>query len=305
MSFVEELTKANNNLAKAIPDIKNFIPDMGAYIPKGLFESVQRQHDILKDFGSILSAQQNNIERAARVMEQATASLQLISSVRESWLASFDPIFNLGFRWDGLAKAIIDSMAFEDEEEFKKFEYNWVGFVTVPEIKQLYAKWKEGKHDDVKRFFSEWFCDEKRLCGLLDTFNKNPLFESRMNILSDAVEAHLKGKYTLSIPVFLSQIDGIFIGKHGHLLKDRYVKCPKCKIDVIRVSPNARGICEYLMNRESPYLEYFLRHVVNVFDELRNKILHGIKIDYPNKDLSVKMIATLFEMHNSHMIEAK
>ncbi|MCC6192767.1 MAG: hypothetical protein IT318_27420 [Anaerolineales bacterium] len=47
------------------------------------------------------------------------------------------------------------------------------------------------------------------LCAMVEAWEENPRFTPRMAVIQDALEAHLAGKYSLSIPALLPQVEGI------------------------------------------------------------------------------------------------
>lgn len=275
---VKNLDLANNALRKILPDITTIIPDTKNLVPSSVLEAIRSQQTSLK------------------IIKEFNDSLNLISKMSQSYLASLDPLFNAFSSWNAILKTISESYKFADEEEFKKFEYNWVGFLTITEIKFLYKLWKEGNESAVKKYFFEFFSDENKIGLLLEKFQKNSLFNNRGVIIGDALNAHLAGKYTLSIPILLAQIDGIFIEKHKDLEEKLSKKCLVCKR---KTYLTAGSISQYLANKSSEYLKEFLAHIDDTFSKFRNDILHGKKLDYADKDLSTKLIITLFELHCS------
>ena len=231
---------------------------------------------------------------------QANLALEKIKEINTSFLSSINPIFNIGFGLEGLFDSMSESLNFTDDEEFKKFEYNWVGFLTIPEIKRLYGLWKKGEKDKVKDFFYQWFSDEKKIDDLINDFNKNDIFKPRMHILEKALKAHLNSDYELSIPIILSQIDGIFIEKHKDLAGkiSHNNRCQNCGAKMKTPALlTANNISMYLLNKENKYLPFYLKHIIYIFSNFRNDILHGKKLDYPDKDLSTKLILTLIELN--------
>lgn len=232
----------------------------------------------------------------------ASKALEQIKIIDAAFLSSLNPIFNLGFNWEGTFEALSKSFNFTSEEEFKKFEYNWAGFLTIPKLRELYELWKKGEKERVKDFFYQWFSDKEKIDNLIEDFNKNTIIKPRMHILGKALKAHLNSDYELSIPILLSQIDGIFIGKHkdldGHISYTS--KCKKCGSEVkTNAQLNANNISKFLLNKENEYMPYFLEHIIDTFDNLRHDILHGKKLDYADKDLSTKLIVTLLELNFS------
>jgi len=249
-------------------------------------------------FGILETLRKSNFDH----LFQVSKALEHLTKINTSFLSSIDPLFNVAFKWGGLLNSVSKTFKFEDEEEFKKFEYNWAGFLTVRELKKLYELWKEGKEAEVKDFFYKWFSDEKKLDNMIEDFKKNKFFSPRIRILKKTLKAHLNSDYELSIPILLSQIDGVFIEKHQGL--DGKISftniCKECKNEnKIKAPLNARNISQYLLKKENQYMPFFLNHIMNTFENLRHDILHGKKLDYPDKDLSTKLIVTLLELSYS------
>ena len=202
-------------------------------------------------------------------------------------------------------KEILDSFShlkmpeFMGEDEWKKFEYNWLGFLTLTELKGLYEEWKNGKEDEIRDFFFTMFDSKEKIEKLMEKLSGNALFDSRMSIIKDALESHVSGKYSLSIPVLIAQIDGIFIEAHKDILKNDEGKCvdycKKCR-HPYPISPTASRISRKLegSNGQSTYIPDFLKFIRKEYD-IRSKILHGLDKDYPNRDHSTKLILALYE----------
>jgi hypothetical protein len=320
-SQFEKIAQMNDLIAKQISIPQSFFTQLEQIerlnkqisnqfkIPNSLIqqmESIAEMNKKLTASFQIPSSTLSAIESLQKInfdyIEKATSALNIIKSIDTSFLSTINPIFNIGFKWEGIFDAISESFSFTNEEEFKKFEYNWTGFLTIPELRELYGLWKEGKKEKVKDFFYNWFSDEKKINNLIEDFNKNDLFKPRIHILEKALNAHLSTDYELSIPIILSQIDGIFIDKHKALtgLITFTSKCKDCGAIVkTKIPLNANNISKYLLKKENEYLPFFLDHVVDTFDNLRNDILHGKKLDYADKDLSTKLILTLLELNFS------
>jgi hypothetical protein len=71
------------------------------------------------------------------------------------------------------------------------------------------------------------FYNAERLRGLIDQWNEKPLLDKRIEIVRAAVEAHCDGKYVLSIPALLPQIEGLIADgfvHQGEMHKPQYKK---------------------------------------------------------------------------------
>lgn len=189
-----------------------------------------------------------------------------------------------------------------DEDEYKQFEYNWIGhLISMRGLRDIYALWKKGDNDAVKQCFYKHFSDENTINELIHDFDENEIFSPRMHIISKALKAHLNSDYELSIPVLLAQIDGIFIEKYNALDgKIKYTsRCPECGHKMkTELRLNATNISQHNLKKETSARRviYFPEHIIKIFRDLRNDILHGKNLDYADKNLSTKLIITLIEL---------
>ena len=146
-----------------------------------------------------------------------------------------------------------------------------------------------GKKDAIESYFRERIDSiERDLSGA---------YPRRSQILHDAFEAHRTGKYTLSIPVFLSQADGIWYdrfnkdffrsGKRENTLKN-------CKND-----PQLQHIVTLLTllepkDQENNPLWANETERDSSFDAFnRHQVLHGESVDYATEPNSLKAISLL------------
>ena len=121
-------------------------------------------------------------------------------------------------------------------------------------------------------------------------------YPSRSQIFHDAFEAHRAGKYTLSVPVFLTQADGIWrdqFGKNFFQKRKRESTLRDCKknLQLQRVvttltllePDNNNPIWVGESERDSS------------FDALnRHQVLHGESVDYATEQNSLKAISLLY-----------
>lgn len=77
--------------------------------------------------------------------------------------------------------------------------------ITLPDLYEIFKDREKLAIEIYHDFFSE-----RAHCELLlESWAENKFYEDRIPILRDAISAHIEGKYTLSIPVFLTQIEGV------------------------------------------------------------------------------------------------
>ena len=120
-------------------------------------------------------------------------------------------------------------------------------------------------------------------------------YPHRSQILHDAFEAHRAGKYTLSVPVFLSQADGIWRDQfHKNFFQKRKRKSTlqDCKND-----PQLQYVATMLTlleqsNNNPLWANESERD--DLFDALnRHQVLHGESVDYATEQNSFKAISLL------------
>lgn len=276
------LNEAIVRLSELFVDTKQLIPDTSFLIRP--MKPLMNTNNILEDSLKTYSESLQNIEHVHRI--------------KTSFSPNLNPILNISFRWNEIVDSLSKTFGFTREEEFKQFEYNWVRILSAPKLRTLYYAFKNGDEESIKQYFYEWFSDENMIEKLIQDLGDNEIFVPRMHIISKALKAHLNSDYELSIPIMLAQIDGIFIEKYKELDgKITYSKkCPECGTKIKREEPlNARNISQHILQKEDT--PYFHKHIINMFANLRNDILHGKNLNYPNKDISTKLIVTLLELN--------
>ncbi len=319
LSQFEKITKMNDLIMEQISKPSLFLKEFDKiselnkllipkfHVPESIITQIRHAADVsmvaaasFQIPSGTLKAMENIQKINLDCLYQGSKALEILSSINPTFLSSINPIFNIGFDWGGITESISKSFDFTKEKEFSKFEYNWAGFLTLKELEKLYELWKKGETEKVKGFFYEWFSDKGKLDALIHDLGKNKLFTPRMHILEKALSAHLDSKYELSIPILLSQIDGIFIERHKDL-DEKIHAHPKCKSCGKKITINlpltASNISKHILGKQNNYLPYFLEHIIDTFENLRNDILHGKKLDYADKDLSTKLIITLLELN--------
>ena len=125
------------------------------------------------------------------------------------------------------------------------------------------------------------------------------LFPNREKILKDAFSAHREEKYTLSIPVFIVQADGIFW--ELSCLKNAAFsrKKAKQKTDYVRRMSSSRRSGEEFtlipLTENSP-LSTFYDPNAPATELNRHGVLHGLSTNYDSKLNSLKSISCLWFM---------
>lgn len=147
----------------------------------------------------------------------------------------------------------------------------------------------------VRGEFTEYllhFYNETLLNNMLNQWKNNPCLVKRMPIIDMSMEAHFQGKYYLSIPALLAQIEGIIASGFNH---EGYMGERTLKNYIEQLSRSNNEIIGEIF--KSFYLNYILAgfaHGSEANSSLsRHAILHGGDISYGTKENSLKTIILL------------
>lgn len=130
------------------------------------------------------------------------------------------------------------------------------------------------------------------ICLLEDAAEISPSFLSRLKILKDAVEAHFNEKYTLSVPILFTNIEGI-LREYGDLTLEKKFK-PTIPKDIWD------GRLLFSMSDSSQYFNAFITKLFegqqgnDSFN--RNPILHGMNVNYDSQEYSTILILVILEI---------
>ena len=167
--------------------------------------------------------------------------------------------------------------------------------LTVGQQETLTQQLKQGKltREDVLSTYRGHFRQEP-VMALLDTAcREQAMFEKRRDVLTDAIEAHFIGKYTLSIPVLFAQLEG--------LLRD---------VGNLKTSDSVKGTIrtdiwnDRLVRPIEDNVGFFNAFVHRLFEGSkpsdeglnRNPILHGFKVNYTSADNSMLLMLSILEI---------
>ncbi len=141
------------------------------------------------------------------------------------------------------------------------------------------------------------------LRNMVDEWHENPLFTPRMRIFQDALEAHIAGKYTLSVPSLLPQAEGIAARVAGRLPgKDSKAlfetvgeKMPDFLSHLMK-----EALLSYITDTAYSYVnfgefaEWLERRGVSEKEILhRHAILHGVQTGYDSEENSLRAFLLL------------
>lgn len=182
------------------------------------------------------------------------------------------------------------------------------------EITKLYY---EGKKQNIPNVIIRYYKKDNWdiLTKTVKKWESNVFFHPRMKIIHDALEAHIRGKFTLSVPSLLPQIEGItldIIKKYDLRNKDKSLvnESKRKKAKGLNMALSEELLDTFSVN-EWFAVDSFLFYVENTLyfspsgkrekiEELkgektlkRNPILHGIQLNYATPINSLRCFLAL------------
>lgn len=138
---------------------------------------------------------------------------------------------------------------------------------------------------------------EKKQDEIIEFFKKN--HKTRFSIIEKAFIAHKKKQYELSIPVFLTQIEGLF---YDLTSKNIYSKRKRENTPAVWInskeSKNFKDTITITLLESLKWNENISANFIEAGDYPnvlnRNRILHGRDLDYPSELNSYKAISLLW-----------
>lgn len=176
-----------------------------------------------------------------------------------------------------------------EEQEFKTFEYNWLGFLPIDQTIEMYKMHKAGRDAEIEQALLNVTKDKKYLDDLIDEMKASAIFEPRIPIIQDAIHAHEEGKYSLSVPVFLAQIEGIlwaYAEKQGVRFRDR----------IITKKGEKELKSATLLLTDTKIKDQLYRYITQEYlskiytEDFRHAILHGRDTTYGIEKNSMKLL---------------
>ena len=176
------------------------------------------------------------------------------------------------------------------------------GWFLDPEMPAILLQKIELLFDEYPDEMAEWLSNFFRT--RLDIIERALIdsYPHRGHLFQQAFEAHREGKYGLSIPVFLTQADGIF----GERTSERQ--------NLFISRQRERACSEYVSQTSGNYIVIYLHPLstllplwMNQYERAeggdsfvglnRHQVLHGESVDYDTEQNSLKVISLLNYIH--------
>ncbi|MFX0201918.1 MAG: hypothetical protein ACFFCW_37890 [Candidatus Hodarchaeota archaeon] len=291
------------NLTVQMPRIHIVLPTIDTSILDEAIKAAQKIGSILEPFHEL----RTTVEEISRQFQVATQGLD---AVMKHFVAEFAAI-------DSAFRSISSSDIFKRLSEFVRAQqeaidaFRAAGWPIAPSMPVELRERVVGLHRQGKtRYASQSIMgyyrrnNHENLIQMVDNWEGHPLFRLRMHIIRDALDAHREGKYTLSVPALIPQIEGIlndYVRQNN--LAARFGKIREVYTAAIG-NPEHYGLAEWAIVQTLLYqlqtntymhtdFEDELRRVARNRQTTRHTILHGIATEYNRQIHSLKVFLLL------------
>jgi hypothetical protein len=187
-------------------------------------------------------------------------------------------------------------------------------FELIRAIRELKSQ-QQATPENVRKVVVEYYeqDDYSNLRNTVNTWGENPYFANRMHIIADALEAHINGKYTLSIPALLPLVEGILtdiVGRRATradgnisgwagtaietMYLDSFRESSKDALIAFITGASVYGGVDPAYFTPSAFPTWLANHGLNGKQILqRHAILHGVQTDYDSKENSLRAFLIL------------
>lgn len=332
----------------------NFIPEHAEAIRRQLLDLASFQERLLEQYSFLSRSMQHNalqvvaetlanidtskFYKAIDVSNNIAAMLKSAAGWQDVYLQRIQEVTR-GF--DEMYRSIAANLtaihiSFENlvssevfEEIFKAIEQNrdavkafkaagWPISPSMPlELRNhVVALYKRNKKQYISRTIMGYYHknDFGNLRNMVDSWEENPLFAPRMHIIRDALKAHCEGRYTLSVPALLPQIEGILNDyvRTNHL--PARVGRIKEVFDAVFADNNGYNLTGWSIAdtlhyqlQNSSYVwtdfEQELKRAIKSRRTTRHTVLHGVNPAYNRPIHSLKVLILLDAVNSLKKLE--
>lgn len=174
------------------------------------------------------------------------------------------------------------------EIEESDFEFKWLSDVKYGAFMQLYRVYQEEGNEAAAERLAEQLRHEEDIEDFKEYFQTFDEYDDRQPIVDEVLDAHAEGRYALSIPTVLTQLDGVFIDT----ALDIGLWRPDNNVTGVEVVSKGEGSPRHISEIDDEFRDYYRNRVWSD----RNDILHGKRTNYTdNEHLSAKLIWLFFQ----------
>ncbi len=246
-------------------------------------------------------------EALAKQVQEMTRGLDDITRRMSADLAaaalSVEQTISLGV-FDNLIQLV---QAHQDSAEAFKAAGWPIAPSMPPELRErVVAMHKQGKTRYISRTIMGYYQrdNHQHLVETVESWESHPLFASRMHILKDALQAHCRDLYTLSVPALIPQIEGVLndyvlanglVAKFGKI--QQVYKAAIGDVDEYGLSKWVIATTLLYQLQSNTYaftdFESELKKSVNRRQVTRHTVSHGVALKYDRPIHSLKAFMLL------------
>ncbi len=270
-------------------------------------QTIQRMNAQLEPYRRMAEQMQKHVQsalRASEPMRQYVAKMQ----------ASLEPMRDMMRRFIEQQQALKENYRRAQGYLFKEGWYLGSD-MQLPNYRTLAKMVEAGEFAEIEEAMCGWA--RTQVEAIIKSAAK--AFPVRAQVLEDAVEAHLAGKYTLSIPVFFAQSDGMANDIIGNCLfrgnSPRALEKTLAQFDGFPLSDLSDILLDPLRERSSFYTcstKQATKSGVKLAN--RSEVMHGAQLNYASEANSLRGIVllgylvgvkSLLESHEDHVNELR
>lgn len=185
-----------------------WIPNIVAVYSRQLAQSLDVNHLV----SEVLKKQQSDHAAMLQQFRELTRGVDKITQIAAAQLAA-TAVIQVLFEQQGTFKKLFEAIEHEKNAVEAFQAAGWPIAPSMPRslIRRVVELHSQGKSAYASQTILGYYRRENHahLVEVLENWRQYPLFQPRMHILEDAFWAHRQGKYTLSVPVLITQIEGI------------------------------------------------------------------------------------------------
>lgn len=231
---------------------------------------------------SALSLLTSDLKAANMVAAQTVAPFKAMQEQYQEQLAGLNALFKTNL------EPFLELKQQYDEIRESDFEFKWLRDVRHDRFMDLYEVYKEQGNEAAGKVLAAQLRDEEDIEDFKEYFASFDEYSDRQPIVDEALDAHVEGRYALSIPALLSQLDGIFIDTALELGLYTEDDDPTG----VQVVNKGEGSPQHIPEIQDEYRRYYASQLWG----RRVEILHGKDTDFSDNELlSAKLIWFFFQ----------
>ncbi len=273
---------------------------------------VQPYAEMIQRMNAQMAPYLHMAEKARQQMEALAKISEPIRTYVANMQASLEPVRDMVRRFVEQRQALKEH--YRKAQDHLSEEGWYLGSdMPLPNYSVLAKMVDEGQYSDIEDAMCQWA--RSQIDGIITGATK--AFPSRAQILKDAADAHREGKYSLSVPAFFAQSDGmandiigncLFRGNPPKALEktlSQFAGFPLSDLSDILLDP---------LRSRSRFYTCSPRHATKGGVTLANRseVMHGAQLDYASEANSLRGIVllgylvgvkSLLESHSEHVAE--